>query len=96
MTAVKALTYLMFLMFAMTTDSVGLIIPELIRTFDLSLTAAGTFQYATMAGIALAGLLLGSSPIGWAAGQRSSPASRSSAAPASCWPRAISSCSLPS
>jgi fucose permease len=40
---VKALTYLMFMMFAMTTDSVGLIIPEIIRTFQLSLTAAGTF-----------------------------------------------------
>src|SRR6266480_5806297 len=59
MTVVKTLTYLMFTMFAMTTDSVGLIIPEVIRTFRLSLTAAGTFQYATMAGIALAGLLLG-------------------------------------
>ena len=56
---VKTLTYLMFAMFAMTTDSVGLIIPEVIRTFQLSLTAAGTFQYATMAGIAVAGLLLG-------------------------------------
>jgi fucose permease len=59
MTIVKALTYLMFAMFAMTTDSVGLIIPEVIRTFQLSLTAAGTFQYATMAGIAIAGLFLG-------------------------------------
>jgi fucose permease len=59
MTIVKALTYVMFAMFAMTTDSVGLIIPEVIRTFQLSLTAAGTFQYATMAGIALAGLFLG-------------------------------------
>jgi fucose permease len=38
---------------------VGLIIPEVIRTFDLSLTAAGTFQYATMAGIAVAALLFG-------------------------------------
>jgi fucose permease len=56
---VNTLTYLMFMMFAMTTDSVGLIIPEVIRTFQLSLTAAGTFQYATMAGIALAGLFLG-------------------------------------
>ena len=56
---VKTLTYLMFAMFAMTTDSVGIIIPEVIRTFQLSLTAAGTFQYATMAGIAFAGLLLG-------------------------------------
>jgi len=60
MAVVKALTYLMFAMFAMTTDSVGVIIPEVIRTFRLSLTAAGTFQYATMTGIAVAGLLLGS------------------------------------
>src|SRR6187399_3596987 len=59
MAVVKTLTYLMFAMFAMTTDSVGLIIPEVIKTFGLSLTAAGTFQYATMAGIALAALLLG-------------------------------------
>ena len=59
MAIVKTLTYLMFAMFAMTTDSVGLIIPEIIRTFQLSLTAAGTFQYATMAGIAIAGLFLG-------------------------------------
>jgi fucose permease len=59
MTVVKTLTYLMFAMFAMTTDSVGIIIPEVIKTFDLSLTAAGTFQYATMAGIAVSALLLG-------------------------------------
>jgi fucose permease len=59
LTVVKTLTYLMFAMFAMTTDSVGIIIPEVIRTFGLSLTAAGTFQYATMAGIAMAALLLG-------------------------------------
>lgn len=57
---VKTLTYLMFAMFAMTTDSVGVIIPEVIRTLRLSLTAAGTFQYATMSGIAVAGVLLGS------------------------------------
>ena len=59
MTVVKTLTYLMFAMFAMTTDSVGIIIPEVIRTFGLSLTAAGTFQYATMAGIAASALFLG-------------------------------------
>jgi fucose permease len=58
LTVVKALTYTMFAMFAMTTDSVGIIIPEVIRTFDLSLTAAGSFQYATMGGIAVAALLL--------------------------------------
>src|SRR5579863_4966486 len=59
MAVLKTLTYLMFAMFAMTTDSVGIIIPQIIRTFKLSLTAAGTFQYTTMAGIALAGFLLG-------------------------------------
>jgi fucose permease len=56
---VKTLTYAMFAMFAMTTDSVGIIIPEVVRTFRLSLTAAGSFQYATMGGIALAALALG-------------------------------------
>jgi fucose permease len=60
LTIIKTLTYVMFAMFAMTTDSVGVIIPEVIRTLTLSLTAAGTFQYATMTGIAVAGLLLGS------------------------------------
>ena len=65
MAVVKTLTYLMFAMFAMTTDSVGLIIPEVIRTFQLSLTAAGTFQYATMAGIAFAGLFLGYTVYRW-------------------------------
>jgi fucose permease len=59
MTAIKALTYMMFAMFAMTTDSVGLIIPEIIKSFQLSLTAAGSFHYATMAGIAVSGFLLG-------------------------------------
>lgn len=59
MAAIKGLTYVMFAMFAMTTDSVGLIIPEIVKTFRLSLTAAGTFQYATMTGIALAGFFLG-------------------------------------
>jgi fucose permease len=59
MRAIKALTYMMFAMFAMTTDSVGIIIPEIVKTFRLSLTAAGSFQYATMAGIAVAGFLLG-------------------------------------
>ena len=56
---VKTLIYVMFAMFAMTTDSVGVIIPEVIRTFHLSLTAGGTFQYATMGGIALSALFLG-------------------------------------
>jgi fucose permease len=59
MTGIKALTFVMFMMFAMTTDSVGIIIPEIIKTFHLSMTAAGMFQYATMTGIAIAGFFLG-------------------------------------
>ncbi len=59
LTAIKWLTYLMFLMFAMTTDSVGLIIPEVIDEFKLSMTAAGAFHYANMIAIALAGIFLG-------------------------------------
>src|SRR5579872_3546854 len=59
MALIKGLTYVMFAMFAMTTDSVGIIIPQIIKTFGLSMTAAGTFQYATMTGIALAGFFLG-------------------------------------
>jgi len=57
--AIKALTFVMFMMFAMTTDSVGVIIPEIIKQFRLSLTAASAFQYATMGGIAAAGFCFG-------------------------------------
>jgi fucose permease len=53
------MTYMMFMMFAMTTDSVGIIIPEVIKTYHLSLTAAGAFQYANMAAIAFAAIALG-------------------------------------
>ncbi len=56
---IKWLTFLMFMMFAMTTDSVGVIIPEIIREFRLSMTVAGSFHYADMAGIAFAGFFLG-------------------------------------
>ena len=49
----------MFMMFAMTTDAVGVIIPEVIKEFDLSMTAAGAFHYTTMTAIALSGILLG-------------------------------------
>lgn len=59
LTAIKYLTYLMFMMFAMTTDSVGVIIPEVSREFNLSMTAAGAFHYANMTAIALAGIFLG-------------------------------------
>ena len=56
---IKWLTFLMFMMFAMTTDSVGVIIPEVIKEFHLSMTVGGAFHYATMSGIALAGFFLG-------------------------------------
>lgn len=57
--ALKSLVFLMFAMFAMTTDSVGTVIPEVIREFRLGLTAGGSFQYATMSGIGIAAILLG-------------------------------------
>jgi len=59
LTAIRWLTFLMFTMFAMTTDSVGVIIPEIIKEFHLSMTAAGAFHYATMSAIAVAGILFG-------------------------------------
>ena len=56
---IRWLTFLMFMMFAMTTDSVGVIIPQIVKEFGLSLTAAGAFHYATMIAIAAAAILLG-------------------------------------
>lgn len=56
---VRWLTYMMFLMFAMTTDAVGVIIPELMTQFKLGLTEAGLIHYGPMMAIALAGLLFG-------------------------------------
>ena len=56
---IRTLTYLMFMMFAMTTDSVGVIIPEVIRAFHLSMTAGGAFHYASMSAIAIAAICLG-------------------------------------
>jgi fucose permease len=56
---IKALTYLMFMMFALTTESVGLIIPEVTKSFHIGLTASGAFHYAPMTAIGLAGIGLG-------------------------------------
>jgi fucose permease len=56
---IRWLTFLMFMMFAMTTDSVGIIIPQIVKEFGLSLTAAGSFHYATMIAIASAAIFLG-------------------------------------
>ncbi|GAA0541019.1 sugar MFS transporter [Rhizomicrobium palustre] len=58
-TLLKGLTCLMFMMFAMTSDAVGSIIPHLIKEFGLSLTAAGTFHYVPMAAIAFGAIVLG-------------------------------------
>ena len=56
---IRWLTFLMFMMFAMTTDSVGVIIPQIVKDFHLSLTAASAFHYATMSALGLAAVLLG-------------------------------------
>lgn len=53
------LTAVMFFTFALTTDAVGFVIPEIIKTFGLSQSEAASFHYATMIGIAGAGLFLG-------------------------------------
>lgn len=55
----KALVFFMFAMFAMTTDSVGVIIPQVIKRYGLGMTAGGAFQYATMSGISIAAFGLG-------------------------------------
>jgi FHS family L-fucose permease-like MFS transporter len=56
---IKWLTFFMFMMFAMTTDAVGVIIPEVMKQFQLSMTAAGLMHYMPMIAIALSGVLLG-------------------------------------
>lgn len=56
---IRWLSYLMFMMFAMTTDAVGEIIPVIIEEYGLTLTQAGAFHYASMAAIGLSGLFLG-------------------------------------
>ncbi|MFC3032678.1 MFS transporter [Pseudoalteromonas fenneropenaei] len=57
--AIRWLTFMMFLMFAMTSDAVGVIIPTLIKDYNLSMTEASAFHYAPMIMIALSGLGLG-------------------------------------
>ena len=59
LTAIKLLTFLMFTMFAMTTDSVGAIIGEVMKQYKLSNVAAGTLHYGPMTAIALSGIFLG-------------------------------------
>src|SRR3546814_2824512 len=43
----------------MTTDSVGTVIPSIIDEFDLGMTAAGSFHYASMSGIGISAIMLG-------------------------------------
>ncbi|NTW26554.1 MAG: MFS transporter, partial [Lentimicrobium sp.] len=59
LTVIKWLTYLMFMMFAMTTDAVGEIIKEVMKQFNLSMTSAGLLHYGPMTAIALGGIFLG-------------------------------------
>lgn len=56
---VSWMTCLMFFVFAMTTDAVGVIIPKVVEQFQLSLTEAAAFHYVPMVLIGLSGLLLG-------------------------------------
>jgi fucose permease len=56
---IRWLTCLMFLMFAMTSDAVGSVIPRIIEEFRLSMKAAGAFHYVPMAAIAVGALGLG-------------------------------------
>jgi len=57
--SLRLLVFLMFLLFAMTTDAVGSVIPTVVTEFRLSLTAAGAFHYVPMTAIAIGGLGLG-------------------------------------
>ena len=59
LTIIKWLTYMMFMMFAMTTDAVGAIITEVMKQFNLSMTSAGLLHYGPMIAIALGGIFLG-------------------------------------
>ncbi len=59
MVVIRWLTIMMFMMFAMTTDSVGVIIPQIVKDFHLSLAAASAFHYAPMSAIGIAAVLLG-------------------------------------
>jgi DHA1 family quinolone resistance protein-like MFS transporter len=57
--AARWLTYALFFIFAVTTDAVGVIIPVVVEEYGLTLTQAGSFHYATMIAIALAGGFFG-------------------------------------
>ena len=56
---VGLLSCMLFFTFAMTTDAIGNVLPQIIKEFDLSLSQASAFHYSTMIGIALGGIALG-------------------------------------
>lgn len=56
---IRWLTYLMFMMFAMTSDSIGVIIKEVKVAFEVTNAQASLMHSLPMLGIALSGLLLG-------------------------------------
>ncbi len=56
---IRVLLCLMFLVFAMTSDAIGGIIPEVIAEYHLSMKAAGGFHYVLMVSIGVGALLLG-------------------------------------
>ena len=58
-TLIRWLTYLMFMMFAMTSDSVGEIIKEVKRVFEVTNAQASLMHSLFMVGIAFSGLFLG-------------------------------------
>ena len=62
---IKWLTYLMFMMFAMTTDAVGVIIPEVMKAFNLNMTTTGMIHYMPMIAMALSGVFLDSYLTNW-------------------------------
>jgi fucose permease len=59
LTIIRWLTYLMFLMFAMTSDSVGEIIKEVKIEFEVNNTQASLMHSLFMIGVAFSGLFLG-------------------------------------
>jgi fucose permease len=59
LTAIKLLVFLMFTMFAMTTDSVGAIIDTVMKQNKLTNVAAAALHYGPMTAIALAAVFLG-------------------------------------
>lgn len=58
-TLIRWLTYLMFMMFAMTSDSVGEIIKEVKRVFEVTNAQASLMHSLFMVGVAFSGLFLG-------------------------------------